>query len=250
MQLARQQRGFTLTELAVVFTIIALLIGGGMMTLSAQVEQRNNDETVRRLNAAAEAVLAYAIVNRQFPCPAVAGATGDEAPAGGGACTNWYGGFLPARTIGFQPTDPQGYGVDVWGNRIRYAVANLITGCTGGPPALPHFTSQLNLKANGVSCRPNDLDVCAPVDTTTTCTSANRVVSTQTVGFLVFSTGKNGAIAAAYGPHETANLDGNPAFISRRPSGPEAAGGVYDDLMVFVPASMMYAKLIAAGVLP
>ncbi|TMF04389.1 MAG: type II secretion system protein, partial [Chloroflexi bacterium] len=147
MQLARQQRGFTLTELAVVFTIIALLIGGGMMTLSAQVEQRNNDETVRRLNAAAEAVLAYAIVNRQFPCPAVAGATGDEAPAGGGACTNWYGGFLPARTIGFQPTDPQGYGVDVWGNRIRYAMANLITGCTGGPPALPHFTSQLNLKA-------------------------------------------------------------------------------------------------------
>jgi len=251
MQLRRVARGFTLTELAVVFAIVALLVGGAMMTLSAQVEQRNNDETVRRLNAAAEAVLAYAIVNRRFPCPAVAGATGDEAPAGGGACTNWYGGFLPARTIGFQPTDPQGYGVDVWGNRIRYAIANLITGCTGSS-LTPHFTSQANLKANGVSCRPNDLDVCTSSvgATATSCNTAPRVASAQTVGLIIYSTGKNGANTAAYGADEAENTDGDRVFVSRTPSGPEATGGVYDDLMVFVPAGMMYAKLIAAGVLP
>lgn len=245
----RRARGFTLTELAVVFAIVALLIGGAMMTLSAQVEQRNQNETRGRLDAAVEALIGYAIVNRRLPCPATAGTTGDESPAGGGNCTTDFGGFLPARTIGFQPTDPQGYGVDVWANRIRYAVARTLTGCTGSS-TLPHFTSMANLKANGVSCRPNDIDVCAPTDATTACTAANRVISTETVVFLVFSTGKNGAVASSYGPHENANVNANASFISRTPTGSDAATGAYDDVMVLVPAGVLYSRLIAAGVLP
>jgi prepilin-type N-terminal cleavage/methylation domain-containing protein len=253
VQLKRAQDGFTLTELAVVFAIIGLLIGGAMMTLSAQVEQRNSDETLRRLNAAADALIAYAIVNRRLPCPATAGTTGDEAPPGGGPCTTWYGGFLPARTIGFQPVDTSGYGVDVWGNRIRYALSGVApTGCTGGAPVTPHFTSQANLKANGVSCRPNDLDVCASsVGTTaTSCNTAARVANTETVAFIVYSTGKNGATAASYGADETENADGDRVFVSRTPSGTDATAGYYDDLMVFVPAGVVYSKLIAAGLLP
>lgn len=249
MQLKRTQGGFTLTELAVVFAIIALLIGGAMMTLSAQVEQRNNDETLRRLNAAADAVIAFAIVNRRLPCPALA-AGGDEDPATP-SCTSPYGGFLPARTIAFQPTDSAGYGVDAWGNRIRYAVASLITGCTGSSTT-PHFTSQVNLKANGLSCRPNDLDVCASASgtTATSCNTASRVASSETVGFIVFSTGKNGANATSYGSDEVENTDGDRVFVSRTPSGTDATAGYYDDLMVLVPAGALYNKLIAAGLLP
>lgn len=250
MQLRRAARGFTLTELAVVFAIIALLVGGAMMTLSAQVEQRNNDETVRRLNAAAEALIAFAIVNRRLPCPALVNATGDE-DAASPACSNPYGGFLPARTIGFQPVDTSGYGVDAWGNRLRYAVANLITGCTGSSTT-PHFTSEANLKANGVSCRPNDLDICSSStgSTATSCNTAPRVASTQTVAFVVYSTGKNGAITASYGADETENTDGDRVFVSRTPSGADATGGTYDDLMVFVPAGVLYSKLISAAILP
>jgi len=248
MQLKRAHRGFSLVELAVVLAIVALLVGSAMMTLSAQVESRNNDETMRRLNAAAEAVLAYAIVNRRLPCPATAGTTGDEAFAGAN-CTTWYGGFLPARSIGFQPVDAAGYGIDTWNNRIRYAVAQTVTGCTGAA-VNPHFVSMANLKANGVSCKPNDLDICAPVDNTIVCTAANRVVSTTTVAFVVFSTGKNGAIATAYGPHEIANTDGNAAFISHLPGGADSLTGTFDDLMVWVPAGTLYSKLISAGVLP
>jgi prepilin-type N-terminal cleavage/methylation domain-containing protein len=249
MQLKDSERGFTLTELAIVFAIVALLVGGAMMTLSAQVEQRNHDETMRRLNASVDAVIAFAVVNRRLPCPADGGATGDEAPAGGGACTANFNGFLPGRSIGIQPVDSSGYAIDAWGNRIRYAVASAIVGCTGSSTT-PHFTSQANLKANGVSCRPNDLDVCAPLDTTTGCTSANRVASTQTIAFLVFSTGKNGVLVSSHGPHETANLDGNAAFISRTPSGPDSAAGTYDDLMVIVPAGIFYSRVIASGALP
>jgi type II secretory pathway pseudopilin PulG len=259
MQLNRTQGGFTLTELAVVFAIVALLVGGAMMTLSAQVEMRNNDETTRRLNAAADAILAFAVIYKRLPCPAIAGASevGEEkfssgTTAAGGTCSSYYGGFLPARSLGFQPVDASGYGVDVWGNRIRYAVSGGTPACTG-TPTTPHFTSLANLKANGVSCRPptTDLDICAPTDTSTTCSATNRVVSTQTVAFVVFSTGKNGALpATAQGAHEQANTGGTARLISRTPSGTSATNGEFDDLMVWVPASTVYAKLIAAGVLP
>lgn len=251
--LRTRQRGFTLAEIAIAFLIVALLLGGAMMTLSAQVEQRNHEETLRRLNAAAEAVIAYAIVNRSLPCPASAGTTGDQSPSGGGNCTTWNGGFLPARTIGFQPTDGAGYGLDVWGNRLRYAVSGTLapTACTN-PPTTPHFTAAANLKANGVSCRPNDLDICVSTTgtTATSCNTAARVVSAQTVAFIVFSTGKNASSGGVPGADENENTDGDAIFVTRTPSGAEATAGAFDDLMVFVPAGVLYSRLIAAGVLP
>jgi type II secretory pathway pseudopilin PulG len=252
MQLRARQYGFTLTEMAISFLIITLLLGGAIMTMTAQMEQRNQEETQRRLNAAVDAIMGYAVANRRLPCPASAGTTGDEAPAGGGTCTTWYGGFLPARTIAFQPVDSSGYGLDVWGNRIRYAVANLITSCTGSSTT-PHFTSAANLKANGVSCLPNDLDVCntAVGSSATACASTTvRVASTQTVAFIVYSTGKNGAVASSYGTDETENIDADRVFVTRTPSGSDSALGTFDDLMVIVPVGVLYSKLINAGVLP
>lgn len=242
------------------------------MTLSAQVEQRNHDETLRRLNAAADAISAFAIVNRRLPCPArfasaASHSNGLESfcPASPGTCvgtettvvqahgncSNYYGGFLPAVSIGSGPLDANGFAVDAWGNRIRYAVASLITGCTGSSTT-PHFTSQANLKANGVSCRPNDLDVCTTSTGTnaTSCNAAPRVVSAQNVVFVVFSTGKNGALPASYGADETLNVNGTRVYISRTPSGAASAGGNFDDLVVFAPVGSVYAKLIAAGALP
>lgn len=260
----RAQPGFSLVELAVVVAIVALLIGGAMATYSSLTEQRTQDETTRRLNAAVDAIIGFAVINRRLPCPATAGTTGDEAPAGGGNCTTSFSGFLPAITVGVQPVDSSGYLVDPWGNRIRYAVAGSValTGCTGSS-TLPQFTSQANLKANGVSCKPGptDLDVWNGFDaciagalpTATSCTGArtvSRVVSSQSVAFIVFSTGKNGAIAANYGVDEQANTDGDRVFVTRPPSDFSATTGTYDDLMVFVPAGVLYQKLIAAGVLP
>lgn len=265
MQLASPQRGFTLTELAVVFAIVALLIGGAMMTLSAQVEERNHGETQRRLNAAAEAVTAFAVVNKRLPCPArytsaashsqglesfctaatgtCAGSETTTAQAHGN-CSNFYSGFLPAVAIGATPVDASGFALDAWGNRLRYAVAQNSTGCTTTPPANTRvFTSQANMKTYGVGCRPNDLDVC----TSSACTA--RVVSTQTALFLVFSTGKNGS-TGVFGADEAENTDGDAVYVSRTPSGAEAPLGAYDDLVAPVPVGVVYSKLITAGVLP
>lgn len=256
---SRAARGFTLTELAVVLAIVGLLLAGLLLPLGTQVEQREVAETTRRLEDAREALIGFAIINGRLPCPAIGGTTGDEALASGtaatgGPCTTNFGGFLPARTIGLQQVDAQGYAIDAWNNRIRYAVASTLdtSAVNCATPTLPHFTLTANLKANGLSCRPNDIVVCGSSSgiSGTSCNTAPSVTNQQTVALMVFSTGKNGAIASAYGADEAANLNGDAVFVSRTPSGSDAANGAYDDIMLWVPVGVLYSRLISAGVLP
>jgi prepilin-type N-terminal cleavage/methylation domain-containing protein len=247
-------RGFTLTELAVVFAIMSLLLGAAMYTLSAQTEQRNLDETRRRLEAARELILAFVVVNGRLPCPAIATSAGDEAPVGGGTCTapGPYGGWLPARSIGFQVSDAAGYAIDAWGNRIRYAVSAVAPSGCAVAPTTPHFTDRDNLRANGITCQPNDLVVCRSATgiTATTCGPAANVLTNQNVvSALVYSTGKNGATGGG-GIDEAANTNGDRVFVWHTPAPAGAAGGEFDDQMTWITVGELYAKLIAAGLLP
>ena len=263
------QAGFTLTELAVVLTIVAILLSSLMWTLSAQTETRARDESLRRLEQAKELLLTFAIVNGRLPCPArcsnspacnIAGDGGDEQPAGGGACTDGYAGYLPGRTLGFQPTDGAGYALDAWGNRIRYAVSQTVTAGTA-----PHFTNAVNLKTNGITTTPNDLLICSSSlgagfnAVTPTCGPAANVVTNQTVvAAVVWSQGKNFSAMPPNNVDEQINnkqrlpapLNNNPTFIwhDQRPQG--AVGGEYDDLLLWIPVGQFYGRLIAAGVLP
>jgi prepilin-type N-terminal cleavage/methylation domain-containing protein len=254
---AHRARGFTLTELAVVFTIISLLLATAMYTLSAQTEQRNFEETRRRLEAARELLLAFALVNGRLPCPAIAltGAqAGLEAPIGGGtACsaTGPYGGWLPARTIGFQILDSAGNAVDAWSNPIRYAVsAAALTGCTG-TSTVPHFTNATNLRTNGITCQPNDLVVCQSATgiTATTCGTAVSLTNQNALVALVFSIGKNGATGAG-GIDEAANVNGDQVFVWHTPTPVGATNGAFDDQLLWIAVGELYGKLISAGVLP
>ena len=264
-----RQGAFTLIELAVVLLIIGLLLGSLMYTLSAQWDQRAREQTQRTLEQAREAVLGYAVANGRLPCPASAASLGVESPAGGGDCTNYYDGFLPAVTLGFQPVDAQGFAVDAWSNRIRYAVArNLNAGTCVGTSAVPHFTVRATLKQNGMSCLPNsnELLICkssvsAPAPTPGSCgTTANVVTNANpsgTVVAIIFSPGKNYAFAptaaaatAANKFDEAANLDGNTVFISHTPAPTGATGGEFDDMMLWIPVGLFYGRLATAGVLP
>lgn len=246
----RRQHGFTLTELAVVFTIISLLLATAMYTLSAQTEQRNFEETRRRLEAARELVQAFAVANGRLPCPATTASAGQEAGAAG-ACTTAYGGFLPARAVGFQIMDTAGYALDAWGNRIRYAVSIVApTGCTGTSTA-PHFTNATNLRTNGITCQPNDLVVCQSATgiNATSCNAATPVTNQNTLVALVFSTGKNG-ISGSGGIDEAANVNGDRVFVWHTPTPVGFVNGEFDDQMTWISVGELYSKLIAAGVLP
>jgi prepilin-type N-terminal cleavage/methylation domain-containing protein len=247
----RTGRGFTLVELAVVLAIVALLLGSLMYILSAQLEQRNFEETRRRLEAARELLLSYAIVGGRLPCPASTTSNGDESPAGGGACTDYYTGFLPAKAIGFQSTDTSGYALDAYGNRIRYAVSSV------GPGN--HFTTAASLKSNGITTSPNDLVICAAWGgSTTTCGTALSVTNQNIVAAVVWSQGKNFATLGAGGVDEAANnktrlptvQNNHPVFVSHTPTRSTAANGEFDDYLVWIAVGELYGRLISAGVLP
>ena len=256
--LRTRSRGFSLVELAVVMAIVALLLGSLIYTLSAQTEQRNFEETRRRLDLARDLVLAFAVVKGRLPCPATSTSLGAESPSTGSSCTTYFGGWLPAASIGYQQVDSSGYAVDAWGNRIRYAVAQKVTNCSGSS-ALPHFTDATNIKANGVSCQSNDLLICksgtaAGLDASAsppTCgaSGANQIMTTGLIAAIVFSTGKNGTTGGT-GTDEAANLDGNALFVYHTPTPSTAANGEFDDQFTWLTVGELYGKLISAGVLP
>jgi prepilin-type N-terminal cleavage/methylation domain-containing protein len=263
--------GFSLVEMAVVLAIIGLLLASAMYTLSAQMEQRAREDTQRRLEQAREALLGFAVANGRLPCPASGATTGVEQdlPVGSGTCTNPYNGFLPAVTLGYQPADEQGFALDAWNNRLRYAVAAQdVVSCASPPtPGQPHFTSKNNLKQNGMSCQPNtnDLLICkssVPSPTPGNCQGGgtNSVTNQGVVVAIIFSPGKDYALAtnaaaatAAGKPDEAANLDNNSVFISHTPTPsdtPAAGGGEFDDMVIWIPVGTFYGRLATAGVLP
>jgi prepilin-type N-terminal cleavage/methylation domain-containing protein len=266
----RRNSGFTLTELAVVLAVVGLLLTTTMYTLSAQVEQRNRNDTQRRLEEAKELLMTFAIVNGRLPCPARSNSGGDEVRNIAGECKNgagledYYGGtlsdgttggLLPATTIGFAPVDSSGFAIDAWGNRIRYAVARTldtsVTTCADAGTTV-HFTLATKLKSNGITCVPRDLIVCNATQAIalgTACNAGTAVTNRFTIAAVVFSTGKNGALGPQ-GTNETENVDADHLFVYRPPDPPSAASGEFDDMLVWIPAGLLYGRLIAAGVLP
>lgn len=279
----RNPRGFTLTELAVVLTIVALLLASLMYTLSAQTEQRNLDETRRRIEQARELLLSYAIVNGRLPCPAryasdasnsqglesfcTAAATSSVSTCSGsetttvqahGTCSNHFDGYLPAATLGYSQSDPAGFALDAWGNRIRYAVTRTNTGCSGvsTPPNsyTTMFTSKSYLQTYGITCQPSDLLVCKSSNgiSGTDCGGAsNQIMNQNMVVGIVFSTGKNGGTpTGGTGLDEQANLDGNRVFVFHPPAPSDNAYGEFDDQFGWITVGELYGRMVSAGVLP
>ena len=273
------QTGFTLVELAVVLTIVAFLLSSLMYTLSAQTEQRNFEDTRRRLDQARELVLSFAIVNGRLPCPARSASAGVEVrDVASGRCwdgttEDYYGGslaggatggFLPAVTLGHPNVDASGFALDPWGNRIRYAVAKSIaSGTCSGTFTNPHWVNAANMKANGIACQPGDLVICkssgvTPAMSATSCggtpAGQNQLMSQSLVVAIIFSTGKNGITSGGTGADESKNLDGagnaDPVFVYHTPTPSDFAQGEFDDQFTWITVGELYGKLIAAGVLP
>ena len=266
-----RQRGFTLTELAVVFTIVMLILGSALYTLSAQMENRAVGETQRRLQEARELLLAFAMANGRLPCPASTASNGDEAPSGGGNCSNGYSGYLPARAVGFTQTDLQGYAIDFWGNRIRYAVS--INSNIGANPDYTFTTAPLSpnigIKYNFAGTTPlvpKDLLICTSyiggsvTTSAPSCGTGLAATNQDTVVAVIWSQGKNfsrgnyGGVAGQSGDDEAFNNktptnSNHGVFISHPPRW-EFETNEFDDYVVWIPATMLYGRMVAAGVLP
>ena len=241
-------RGFTLVELSIVLIIVALMVGGMMMSLGAQRDIANANETQRNLNEIREALIGFAVANGRLPCPASPNTTGVEKPdTGVGPCAYPYDGFVPAVTLGVTPTDEKGYALDSWGNPIRYAVTEANSNS---------FTTTNGIKSNWAGGLLPDLYVCSTSvnvknqgSASATCNDSPDTSLTKTAVAIIFSTGKNGGISPA-NPDELANWPSLASGTKDRVFVNHTPNDSFDDLIIWISPNILYNRMIAAGRLP
>ena len=259
-----RQTGFTLVEMAMVLLIIALLLGGLLPTISSQIEQQRMNETRKTLEEIKDALFGFAAANGRLPCPASISTNGMESfcNASGvcateilpppafpphGNCFKPYDGFLPAATLGITPTDSQGYALDGWSNRIRYAVTKANSNAFTTPPN--------GMQATGMGTLDPDLHVCAGASTSasfingTNCGGGTAVSLTTKGVAVIYSLGKN-AKTVGTDADEAANLNSNKVFVSHVPSPATSPNGEFDDIVTWLSANILYNRMVAAGKLP
>lgn len=268
--LVKKLSGFSLVEMAVVLAIMGLLLGGLLPMLSGQREIQHIRDTRKLLDEVKEALFGYASANGRLPCPAsstsnglesfctnASGACGTEAlsptPAHG-RCASPYNGFVPAVTLGLTPVDSQGYMLDGWNNRIRYAVTAV------NVASVYTFTAPGAMRSAGISSLNSDLYVCAsspnpatPSQSITTCGAATILASTAPA--VIYSTGNNGSYGGG-GTDELANANPytNPTaspnsyedkvFVSHDQT------PTFDDIVVWLSPNILINRMVASGQLP
>ena len=231
-----KQQGFTLVELAIVLIILGLVITTLLLPLRAQREQAAQAQTENTLENAKQAILGFAQSKGRLPCPAVA--NGAESPLGGGSCTQQTG-FLPAVTLGIQPTDTQGFALDAWSNRIRYAV-------TSANANAYSFTTSNAMNTLGLSALTPDIRICG-TSVAVSCTPTINLINNAVA--VVYSTGATGSQAAGSND-ETENLNAvganqiDTVFVSHNNS---AAPNEFDHLVTWISPYVLYNAMIQAG---
>ena len=211
------QSGFTLVEMAVVLFIIAILLGGLLLPLTAQIDQRNLSEAQKQLDEIKDALMGFAIINGRLPCPDTTG-DGVEDTCPSVLVTETTGGNLPWVTLGMPNQDP-------WNQAYQYRVNNAYT---------TTFTLSTTPSGNGV------LRVCSD----STCAS----LLASSVPAVVYSSGKNGAIQPPVGADEQENANNDRTFVSHAFS--NVSGSEFDDIVVWLSQSVLANRMVAAGKLP
>lgn len=267
------RRGFTLVELLMVLFVVGLLLGGLLVPLSTKLEQERRDHTTQYLNEIKELLLGYAIVNGRLPCPDCPDGTVGTCNAVAAASRNDgigdWGGTAGTRTcntdVGNLPwTDLQAPEFDGWDRHFTYRVS-------------PNFSRESNTAACGTMtvgvsfelCTPGDIDIYRAYSTPpypTTPTVADNVPA------IVISHGSD-AYETAQTNQQVENYDRNPinpgtgaAILSSYSAGNYAAGVFvygdfsrdnsltpptrFDDLIVWLPPSLLMNRMIVSGRLP
>lgn len=276
----RPHSGFTLIELAVVLLIVGLVLGGLVVPLAKQVQARKISETATASREIKESLFGFAIVNGRFPCPATVATNGLENrrndnvangpidPQIEGCRGGVYSGFVPWATLGV----PE---IDAWGNRFFYRVTNEFTrakddatandpvNCMSPPPVAP------GTDPNSCTLDLTDLGNLT-VETRNSGDKAKRSLSTQ-VPAVILSFGKNGFGSTnsqnilqpnppATNVDENQNLNPAAVIFMGRNTTEEQSGCSdsvvgqpfceFDDIVTWVPSSILFSRLLAAGRLP
>jgi len=226
-----RNNGFSLVELAIVLVIVALLTSGMLLGISAQRNATENVDAQRQLENIRDALLGFAMANGRLPCPALPNLANTDANAGKENCAQPHG-VLPWATLGLPETDP-------WGNRFTYFASSKFTA------ALSAGTQASFTLATGVAPDTAGLANIKEFDS-----SGNYIASDLPA--VIVSHGSRPAGAWQPGGNqlpgaindELENANANLTFVSRTPS------DSFDDILMWIPSSVLKAKMVAAGRLP
>ena len=230
--------GFSLLEMTVVLVIIGLMLGGLLLPLSAQIDQRNTTETQKNMGDIKEALMGYAMSNGFFPCPAKSAIDGTEDRTGSTCTGGKRVGHLPWGELGVAK-------LDGWGHLYRYSVT-LAYADSGSKIILSPATSK---------------DI--TIETRDAAGNIQNLSTANGIPVAIVSTGKNGIWGYADDGNRvsdisTTNLDedtnGNcngTIFLSRTPTPNTAAsGGELDDIVAWISPNIYLNRMVAAGQLP
>jgi type II secretory pathway pseudopilin PulG len=246
-----KQNGFSLVELAIVFLIVAILLGGLIPILSTQHDASVAAENQRRLVDARDALYGYALSHGRLPCPASATDGAGTERVSNGQCSQTAG-VLPWVTLGVADTD--GYG-----RRLTYrvtpefarSVPQTVFGGTCTNATIPPNPPSPPLAASFALCSVGNITI---VDD-----HEGRTIATQ-IPAVVISHGKNGnggysqqgtRLANGSDQSEIDNQltnDGTSTHDTRFVSKPQTE--TYDDTVVYLSPSLLFQRMIAAGKLP
>ncbi len=262
---SKNNKGFTLIEVAIVFIIISALLGYIFMPLRAQMETANIKLAGQTLNQIEEALYGFAIANGRLPCPTQPGLNGIANPANPAAhCNNasaisGYIGFLPSTTLGIKgKVNCDGLLLDPWGRPYRYSVTNF-------EDPSPLIDQGVFVVSNGIqsaaapdltSVVPN-IKVCTDLSAACTSTSGNYAIDTAVAVFFSMGTreransteedenaGEGGTVASTCGLPDYDIASDRFYYSSNRK---EVAGEEFDDILSWISPNILYSKLLQAG---
>lgn len=242
---ARHVLGFTLVEMSIVLAIIGVIVAGGLTISTTLVERSAIERTQAQLETVNAAIRAYVDANSRLPCVAsftaalgaaaygvelncAAAAVAGESTRVAAPTGNVRIGMLPVRTLGLRDRD----GADPFGNRLIYAVSEVLT-TTGG------FGTASNVGQITVN------------NESTSVVTAN---TSSGAAYFVFSPGSDGKGAiryqsVAWGSCGTsANLDvqncdfADNVFRDARFNNGTVANMFFDDLVVWMPKNILSAS--------
>ena len=219
--IAKPVTGFTLVELSIVLVIVALLIGGMLIPLSAQKDIQNINDTNKRLAEIKEALLGFAIINLRLPCPTT---QADPANVGYGiedaTCANVEG-YLPWKSLGVSE-------VDAWGVK-RSLVSD-------------PFIGYWRYRAD------NAFSATSPPITLSTVPNSGFVIQ-DGAGNALTQASPNSPIAIIYsaGPDLIANGQ-NAAVDTTYQAGERSPA--FDDIAIWLGRPLLFNRLVSAGKLP
>lgn len=234
-----RSHGFTLIELAVAMTVIAILGASVLMAVRVQMTQRQTAETRAALDEAREALLAFAAANGHLACPAIGGAPDqgqENRDPNTGACKSRRG-LLPWSTLGI-------VAIDGYGRRLAYATSNEVSDVS------PPITLDTVIPAGKLSIQSGQ-------------GGSTKLASDDAVIAAIWSYGTNGLFgttadgntidgAATAGNDEKTNGTLAESRVIARDISENAAapGGAFDDEVIWLSRYVLFNRMITAGKLP